>query len=94
MDKQQDWKTSELSVNSTVHLVINLQDMTALSAGFFGCVCFQFLSGSWSETSLQKMVWKQKQQPDLEKTKNLDKHLFFTWRPSGNLWASVNFNLH
>ena len=39
-----------------IHLVINLQDMTALFAGFSGCVGFQFLSGNWSETSLQKMA--------------------------------------
>lgn len=41
-----------------IPLVINLQDMTALFAGFSGCVCFQFLSGNWSETSLQKTAWK------------------------------------
>jgi len=47
--------------------VINLQDTKALSAGFFGCAHSQFLSGSWSETSLQKTAWKQKQRFEFEK---------------------------
>lgn len=38
---------------------VNLQDMTALSAGFFGCVCSQSPSGNLSETSLRRTAWKQ-----------------------------------
>lgn len=69
---------AELWVNSGIErhqmgllierVVINSQDMTALSAGFFGCVCFQFLSGSWSETSLRKTAWKQTQTFEFGKT--------------------------
>lgn len=44
---------------SNMGMPVNLQDMTALSAGFFGCVCSQSPSGNWSETSLRRTAWKQ-----------------------------------
>lgn len=73
-------------------LVIDLQDMTALSAGFFGCVCFQFLSESWSETSLRKTAWKQKQRFELETTNNLGKEnaSFLT---SQNIYLSLGLGV-